>query len=74
MRNREEYIQNIEKIEELILKHNISKTIYENLLEVKDEVQKFKVLIPVVGGFNAGKTSLINSCFGTSFLTIFLYP
>ena len=69
MRNREKYIENIEKIEELILRHNLSKTIYANLLEVKDEVQNFKILIPVVGGFNAGKTSLINSCFGTGFLT-----
>lgn len=69
MGNRERYIQSLEKIEEVILRHNISKTIYKNVLEVKEEVLNFKVLIPIVGGFNAGKTSLINSCFGTSFLT-----
>lgn len=69
MENRKLYLQIISKVEDLVSNLSISQSVNKDLSNLKDEITDFRVIIPVVGGFSAGKTSLINSYFSTKFKT-----
>lgn len=50
----------LEEIIEIGKTHDVSAKVLENLIALKTELINFKVAVPLMGGFNAGKTSLIN--------------
>lgn len=60
MISNDKYISYLNSAEKLVKQYNFNDI--ENRIETtKDEVQKFKVKILFVGGFNAGKSALINT-------------
>lgn len=62
MKYKEELLEILTTSEGISKKYNVSETILDNLKDLKEEITNFKVKVPIIGGFNAGKTSLIN-CF-----------
>lgn len=60
MISNDKYISYLNSAEEIVKKYNF-KDIENNIKEIKDEIESFKVKILFVGGFNAGKSALINT-------------
>ncbi|EKD55755.1 MAG: hypothetical protein ACD_59C00049G0002 [uncultured bacterium] len=49
-------------------KTNISKMLADNLIELNSYIESFKVKVPLMGKFNAGKSSLINKYLDINYL------
>lgn len=60
MISNDKYISYLNSAEEIVKKYNF-KDIENRIKEIKDEIENFKVKILFVGGFNAGKSALINT-------------
>ncbi len=48
--------------------------IVENIIELEEKLEKFIIKIPIIGGFNAGKSSLINQYLGRDLLKTDIVP
>ncbi len=48
--------------------------IIENIIELEEKLEKFIIKIPIIGGFNAGKSSLINQYLGRDLLKTDIVP
>lgn len=48
------------KVNEIAKKNDTSEKVINNIKHLNEKVNNFKVKVPLMGGFNAGKTSLIN--------------
>jgi len=66
-----EYIDYIGNIEVLLKNTNID---INDLDSLKKEIDAMELIVPVVGGFSAGKSTLINSFLGTNTLPTNLTP
>lgn len=65
---RQVYVQKLERIEYIAKKYSLDQTIVQDIIKLQEEVKAFKVKIPLMGGFNAGKSSLINRYIGRQVL------
>jgi GTPase SAR1 family protein len=63
MTNREKIVSKVESVQNSIANSEIevSNELLSRVQTVSDEVEEFKVFLPLIGSFNAGKSSLINS-------------
>jgi len=76
LKNQQKYIHYLSQIEEELTKVKIDDTIQKNfnLQKRKDAIENAELLIPIIGAFSAGKSSLINSFLGKSYLPVKLTP
>ncbi len=65
------YIEYLSKIEDEIKQTNINAA---NLVSLNNKIKKTELLIPVVGGFSSGKSTLINSFLAMDILPTNLTP
>lgn len=65
---KDKYIQYLKLIDEICEKNDISDDIKIEINKLRIEIDDFKIKIPLVGGFNAGKSSLINKFLGEKVL------
>ena len=65
---KDKYIEYLKLIDEICERNYISDDIKIEANKLRIEIENFKVKIPLVGGFNAGKSSLINKFLGEKVL------
>lgn len=63
-----------ETVRDIAEKHSVSKDIIAANHALKHETQNFKVFIPLLGTFNAGKSSLLNALLGKEILPQNIVP
>jgi DNA-binding protein Fis len=51
-------------LQEKVTETELSKTLADSIAALKDEVVERELVVPVVGAFSAGKSSMINACIG----------
>lgn len=68
------YIESLEEILNICNQSDISSDIKDEVNNLKSQIQDFKFKIPLVGGFNAGKSSLINKFLGEKILAEEITP
>lgn len=71
MNNREKYLHYINGAQQILSSLNLSNDLLETL---KHNIKTAELIIPVVGAFSAGKSSLINSFLGQNFLPTAITP
>jgi prefoldin subunit 5 len=76
LKNQQKYIHYLIQIEEELTKVKIDDTIQKNfnLQKRKNAIKNAELLIPIIGAFSAGKSSLINSFLGKNYLPVKLTP
>ncbi|RKD25213.1 Dynamin family protein [Caminicella sporogenes DSM 14501] len=55
------YIDKINKIKEIAKKNKFSEVELKEMDELKDKIEKFKIIVPVIGAFSSGKSTLLNT-------------
>lgn len=65
---KDKYIQYLKLISEICQRNDIPDEIKIEVDKLNTEIENFKLKIPLVGGFNAGKSSLINKFLGEKVL------
>lgn len=68
------YVNCLEEIKQICENNNLNKEFKEDIDRLQVEIKNFKIRIPLVGGFNAGKSSLINSFLGREILPSNITP
>jgi predicted GTPase len=63
-----------ETVKEIAEKHSVSKDIIAANRTLQNETENFKVFIPLLGTFNAGKSSLLNALLGKEILPQNIVP
>lgn len=71
---KDKYIEYLKLIDEICKRNDISNDIKIEVNKLQTEIEKFKIKIPLVGGFNAGKSSLINKFLGEKILAEEITP
>lgn len=71
---KKEYLSIIEEISKISLEQEVNSNIFNMINDLKIKISEFNIKIPVIGGFNAGKTSLINEFLGIDLLTTDIIP
>ena len=61
MSTQDKYLTSLEQFIEIAQEIHLNKSESERAEEFRSNIEQFKVLIPLVGSFNAGKTSLVNA-------------
>ena len=68
------YLDNLIKIRESIQSINVNPAITEKLQNMEAIITDTLLIVPVIGAFSAGKSSLINSFLGTTDLSVGITP
>ena len=68
------YLNTLQQLEALGEKLPLSDSLLKNIVFLKDKISQFKVVVPVVGKFSAGKSALINRFLGTNHLASDITP
>lgn len=71
MKTKQNYIQIIKSAEKIVAEIGLST---EKALALKEALQDYELLIPVVGEFSAGKSSFLNSFIGRKILSVAVTP
>ena len=71
LKTKQNYIQIIKSAEKIVAKIGLST---EKALALKEALQDYELLIPVVGEFSAGKSSFLNSFIGRKVLSVAVTP
>lgn len=71
LKTKQKYIQIVESAEKIATDIGLST---EKALALKDFLQDYELLIPVVGEFSAGKSSFLNSFIGRKILSVAVTP
>lgn len=71
---RKDLLEHLKTINEIAERNDISSSITDKVLKVSNNLKDFKVKVPLVGGFNAGKTSLINHFLQNDKLPVAITP
>ena len=76
LENQQKYINYLTQLEEELTQINIDSEVKRNfnLQQRKDAIEKVELLVPIIGAFSAGKSSLINSFLGKNYLPVKLTP
>ena len=74
MKYKEELLNNLSEIENLISNKDIPNKLQNQLTKVENDLKNFKIYIPLVGAFNSGKSSLINKYLGEDLLPTNIKP
>lgn len=70
-KNKQEYINFLEEVSSLLSLFSIQTKKQKELIQ---KIENIELLVPVVGGFSAGKSTLINSFLGEELLSVNLTP
>ncbi len=68
------YANLVQEMREMTVKHRLPEDLVASLDKLTSEMESFSVKMPIVGGFNAGKSTLINSFLGTELLPVEITP
>lgn len=71
LKTKEKYIQIVESVEKIATDVGLSA---EKTSALKESLQNYELLIPVVGEFSAGKSSFLNSFIGRKILSVAVTP
>ncbi|WP_462409383.1 dynamin family protein [Neobacillus sp. Marseille-QA0830] len=74
MDQKQSYVYRVQELKEIAVKHHLSEEISTTLDYIASEIELFSVKMPIVGGFNAGKSTLINSFLETELLPTEITP
>ena len=76
LKNQKKYLDYLNQVEEELSNVNIDQTVINNfkIEELKNALQEVELLVPIIGAFSAGKSSLINSFLGKNYLPVGLTP
>ncbi len=62
------------KAQKAMEEQSLSPTIQSNFTELRQRLENYRVVVPIIGSFSAGKTSLVNSLIGRELLTVDVTP
>lgn len=68
------YLTTLEQLREIGMALGMSDTFHSSLDYLTDRISNFKVIVPVIGKFSAGKSALINRYLGRSLLASDITP
>ena len=71
LETRDRYLESLKKVEESLNGFNYDEKELQNLIL---EIKKQELLVPVIGNFSAGKSSLINEFLGEKSLSVAITP
>jgi len=71
---KKKYFNIIEQMEAICLKNEMTKEIIEEIIFLKTKMENFKILLPLIGNFNAGKSSILNAFLNEEFLPTNIRP
>lgn len=74
MNQKQTYLSTINDLKEISAKHRLPNELIESLKKLELDVQNFTMKVPVIGGFNAGKSSMINTFLSTDLLPVEITP
>jgi len=74
MKYKEKLLNEIDEVSSIINDIEILESNKEKLSNLKNEINDFGIFVPLVGGFNAGKSSLINKYLDNDILPIDIVP
>jgi len=76
LKNQQKYTNYLTQLEEELTQISIDSEVKRNfnLQQRKDAIEKVELLVPIIGAFSAGKSSLINSFLGKNYLPVKLTP
>ncbi|WP_180968098.1 dynamin family protein [Cytobacillus massiliigabonensis] len=74
MQPKQMYKQVLLEVKEMAEKYTLSNDLKVQIEEIEKEISNFAVKLPIVGGFNAGKSSLINTFLGDDLLPVEVLP
>lgn len=74
MKYKQFLLEKISKLEELAGTYDIGEKLMADIDNTTQEINDFSILIPLIGGFNAGKSSLLNAFLGEELLPTNLLP
>jgi hypothetical protein len=63
-----------DKLIAIARKHGLPETLIQNGSALRQEMEKRQLVVPVVGAFSAGKSTLINNCIGANILPMAVTP
>ncbi|MEB1809572.1 MAG: dynamin family protein [Bacillaceae bacterium] len=64
----------VEQLQVVSENNDISQITLQDINEVREEIANFVILLPLMGSFNAGKSSLLNSFLNRDFLPVNIVP
>ena len=68
---KDRFLSYLQELKELFSKANFEVDLIEN---IQKQIEDLELIVPVVGGFSAGKSSLINSFVGSEILPVKITP
>lgn len=71
MKIKKEYIEYLDEVISILKQHDLP---FEKTLELKEVISEAKLLVPIIGAFSAGKSSLLNSFLGKEILLTGITP
>lgn len=74
LNKQQNYLNFTSKAKELTNKHECLNKHQSNLADLEDSIKNQELLVPVIGGFSSGKSSLINSFLATNILSVNITP
>ena len=76
LKNQQKYIEYLTNLENELSQINIDNEVKRNfkLEERKNIIKQIELLVPIIGAFSAGKSSLLNSFLGKNYLPVGLTP
>lgn len=61
MVNQKKYLDQLSELELIVKKYGIEETISKKILQCREDMNQFSLKVLLVGGFNAGKSALLNT-------------
>lgn len=74
MEPKQMYKKALHEVKDIIGKYTLSNDLKSQIESLETEISNFAVRLPIVGGFNAGKSSLINTFLGEELLPVEVLP
>lgn len=68
MNTKNNYVKSLDTLKDICIRYKLDEDLLKDIDCTKAQVEEFKVKIPLVGGFNAGKSALINTYLGLKIL------
>jgi GTP-binding protein EngB required for normal cell division len=68
------YLETINHLKDICIKQDMSKTTLDSINELDYNIREYKILFPLIGNFNAGKSSILNAFLSKGLLPTDIRP
>ncbi|MDG5789330.1 patatin-like phospholipase family protein [Evansella sp. AB-P1] len=71
---KERYVEELRELSRLCKKHDLSQVLQKDIGKLEQRIVRFEIIVPVIGAFSAGKSTILNSYLGENLLDADLTP